>query len=350
MANAKTAAGTATTAGGNYLCGMCREGTDDSRAAALCERLPSSVTEGTPLPVEEVRRLCDAARDILAGESNVHPVACPVTVIGDIHGQFHDLLAIFESAGQAPERQYLFLGDYVDRGPNSVETVQLIVSLKVRYPSRIHLLRGNHECRQVGQVYGFYDEVMKKYKDSAVWKCYTDVFDFLPLSCMLDGRVFCPHGGLSPSLNTLDELRALDRVQEIPHEGPITDLVWSDPDRRNGWSMSQRGAGFRFGPDVTEIWNHENGVELICRAHQMVMPGYKWDHNRHVVTIFSAADYCKGGNKGAIMHVDENLSFRIQQFEGVRQVREAQKECDLQLDAESALEDKILAADWIRDL
>lgn len=285
--------------------------------ASVEQWLPSLMTKDKRLPEDDVRCLCDAARDILARESNLEQVSSPVTVIGDIHGQFDDLVAIFESVGKVEDKRYVLLGDYVDRGVNSVETLQLVLSLKVRFPTRITLLRGNHEGRALGQVYGFYDEVLLKYGDAQVWKLYTDLFDFLPLSCLIDGQVFCPHGGLSPSINTLDELRALDRIQDIPHEGPMSDLVWSDPDRRCGWSMSERGAGFRFGPDISEIWNHENGLQLICRAHQMVVGGYKWDHNRHVLTVFSAPNYCGGGNTGAIMHIEENLAFRFQQFDGI---------------------------------
>lgn len=286
--------------------------------ASAEEWLPGTMAQCKRLPEDDVRCLCEAACQILARESNVVPVACPVTVIGDIHGQFDDLVAIFESCGDVPDRQYLLLGDYIDRGPNSVETVQLVLTMKLRYPTRIHLLRGNHECRQLGQVYGFYDEVILKYGNTTVWRYYTDMFDYLPLACLLDGKLFCPHGGLSPSIKKIDEIRGLDRVQDIPHEGPMSDLVWSDPDRRLGWSMSERGAGFRFGPDISEIWNYENGVKLICRAHQMVMKGYQWEHNRHVVTVFSAPNYCgASGNKGAVMHIGENLSFRFQQFDGV---------------------------------
>lgn len=134
---------------------------------------------------------------------------------GDVHGQFHDLMELFRIGGRSPDTNYLFMGDYVDRGYYSVETVTLLVALKVRYKERITILRGNHESRQITQVYGFYDECLRKYGNAHVWKYFTDLFDYLPLTALVDGQIFCLHGGLSPSIDTLDHIRALDRLQEV---------------------------------------------------------------------------------------------------------------------------------------
>jgi serine/threonine-protein phosphatase 2A catalytic subunit len=120
-------------------------------------------------------------------------------------------------------------------------------------------------------VYGFYDECLRKYGNANVWNYFTDLFDYLPMTALVAGKIFCLHGGLSPSLDTLDQARALDRVQEVPHEGPMCDLVWSDPDEKPGWGVSPRGAGYTFGPDITEQYNHTNNLDLIARAHQLVM-------------------------------------------------------------------------------
>jgi serine/threonine-protein phosphatase 2A catalytic subunit len=269
-----------------------------------------------PLTESEIVSLVQQAKLVLMEESNVQPVKVPVTICGDVHGQLHDLIELFKIGGNAPDTNYLFMGDYVDRGYYSVETVSLLLCLKTRYPDRIHLLRGNHESRQITQVYGFYDECVRKYGSGNVWKLLTDLFDYFPLTAVVEDQIFCLHGGLSPSIDTLDNIRELDRVQEVPHEGSMCDLLWSDPDERRGWGISPRGAGYIFGGDISEMFNHRNGLTLISRAHQLVMDGYNWSHSMNVVTIFSAPNYCyRCGNQAAIMEVDEYLNKNFLQFD-----------------------------------
>ena len=141
----------------------------------------------------------------------------------------------------------------------------------MQFPARVHLLRGNHESRHVTQTYGFYDECLAKYGGPFVWKQFCDVFDYLPLAALVEDQIFCPHGGLSPSVERVDELLEVKRFGEVPQEGVMCDLLWSDPADQDGWSISPRGAGYTFGEDVSIRWNHTNGLQLICRAHQMVM-------------------------------------------------------------------------------
>ena len=202
-------------------------------------------------------------------ESNVQRVNAPVTICGDIHGQFYDLKELFRIGGECPETNYLFMGDFVDRGYYSVETFLLLLALKVRFPDRITLIRGNHETRQITQVYGFYDECLRKYGSVNVWRYCTEIFDYLCLAAVVDDKVFCVHGGLSPAINTLDQIRAIGRKQEVPHDGPMADLVWSDPEDIEGWGISPRGAGYLFGGDVVAKFNEVNRIELIARAHQL---------------------------------------------------------------------------------
>ena len=219
----------------------------------------SQLMECKSLSEGQVKDLCDKAREALIEESNVQPIKCPVTVCGDVHGQFYDLMELFRIGGKPPDTNFLFMGDYVDRGYYSVETVSLLLAFKVRYKDRLTILRGNHESRQITQVYGFYDECFRKYGNANVWKMFTDLFDYLPLTAVIENEIFCLHGGLSPSIDSLDNIRALDRIQEVPHEGPMCDLLWSDPDDRCGWGISPRGAGYTFGQDISEQFNSNNG-------------------------------------------------------------------------------------------
>ena len=218
--------------------------------------------------------------------------------------------------GECPDTNYLFMGDFVDRGSHSVETFLLLIALKVRYPERITLIRGNHESRQITQVYGFYDECLRKFGSVNVWRYCTNIFDYLALAAIIDNKIFCVHGGLSPSINTLDEIRSIERKQEVPHDGAMCDLMWCDPDESPGWSVSPRGAGYLFGGDIVEKFNRENKIDLICRAHQLVMEGYKSMFNDTLVTVWSAPNYCyRCGNVAAILELDENLETNFKKFE-----------------------------------
>ena len=276
----------------------------------------AQLLECRPLSESQVTQLCIKAREVLCKEGNVHAVRAPVTVCGDVHGQFHDLMELFKIGGLPPDANYLFMGDYVDRGYYSIETVTLLLSYKVRYPDRMHVLRGNHESRQITQVYGFYDECMRKYGSASVWRALTDLFDYLPLTAVVENQVFCLHGGLSPTLDTLEHIRGLDRVQEVPHEGPMCDLLWSDPEDRTGWGVSPRGAGFTFGADVSETFCHTNRLKMVARAHQLITEGYSWAHKDRVVTVFSAPNYCyRCGNLAGIMDIDEHMNHCFYTFD-----------------------------------
>ncbi|EKG06219.1 serine/threonine-protein phosphatase 2A, catalytic subunit, putative [Trypanosoma cruzi] len=261
---------------------------------------------GKLISEQQVAQLCDRCKDLFLEEGNIEVVYAPVTLCGDIHGQLFDMLELFRHGGRTPDTSYVFMGDFVDRGYHSVETLLLLLLLKVRYPDRMTLLRGNHESRQITQVYGFYDECYRKYGSANVWRFCTDLFDYMPLLALVEEDVLCVHGGLSPDINTLDEIRVLDRKQEVPHEGPMTDLLWSDPDDINGWALSPRGAGFIFGADVTKAFNHRNGITLIARAHQLVFEGYKSMFDDNCCTVWSAPNYCyRCGNVASIMKIGE---------------------------------------------
>ncbi|KAF1348531.1 Metallo-dependent phosphatase-like protein [Delphinella strobiligena] len=349
-----------------------------------------------PIPEIQVREVCYKARELLIEEGNVVAVNAPVTICGDIHGQFHDLMELFRVGGDVPDTNYLLMGDFVDRGFYSLESFLLLLCLKVRYPDRITLIRGNHESRQITTVYGFYDECMRKYGSANVWRYCCDVFDYLALGALVTGAsseladvnaelppesetnipralddveieilnannqvmnrfprarpsiennppppnsasqsphnrtgpagtgatssssgstanpggaVLCVHGGLSPLIDTIDKIRIIDRKQEVPHEGAMCDLLWSDPDEIDGWGLSPRGAGFLFGADIVKHFNHKNDISLIARAHQLVMEGFKEMFDNSIVTVWSAPNYCyRCGNVAAILELSEDGS------------------------------------------
>ncbi|RMD42716.1 hypothetical protein DV735_g2438, partial [Chaetothyriales sp. CBS 134920] len=384
-----------------------------------------------PIPEAQVRELCYKARELLIEEGNVVTVDAPVTICGDIHGQFHDLMELFRVGGDVPDTNYLFMGDFVDRGFYSIESFLLLLCLKVRYPDRITLIRGNHESRQITTVYGFYDECIRKYGSANVWRYCCEVFDYLALGALIlgastevpantiqpsdgaattalssfaddsqvavpgedeeiecevldaagdilsrtlrrpyslppataasspfvpirsrtpngnsitnrpggrgpdsssplqspssgggraqaslfspppttTGSILCVHGGLSPLIETIDLIRLLDRKQEVPHEGAMCDLLWSDPDEIESWGLSPRGAGYLFGSEIVRHFNHKNDLSMIARAHQLVMEGYKEMFDKSIVTVWSAPNYCyRCGNVAAILELGEDGS------------------------------------------
>ena len=264
----------------------------------------------------EIKILVSKAKEVLSKEDNVQAVSAPVTICGDVHGQFHDLLELFEVGGKCPDTNYLFMGDYVDRGYHSIETLCLLLLLKIRYPTRIYLTRGNHESTEITQLYGFYDECVQKFGNANVWKMFTDLFNYLPISAIVENKIFCLHGGLSPDIETIDEIRRLDRRRDVPSSGAMCDLLWSDPEERLGWGVSPRGAGYIFGSDISKKFTQRNNLMMVNRAHQLVMKGYNWSHEKLVCTLFSAPNYCyRCGNQAGIMEVDENLKYNIQQFD-----------------------------------
>ncbi|RUP47569.1 Metallo-dependent phosphatase [Jimgerdemannia flammicorona] len=329
-----------------------------------------------------LREICEKTKELLMRESNVVHIKAPVTVVGDIHGrtdghvvkgqlffqekkdtlltntlpaslyrQYYDLIEIFQIGGYCPSTNYLFLGkwtetsqtraperDYVDRGLSSVETISLLTCLKLRYPDRVQLVRGNHESRAVTQTYGFYTECMRKYGSAQVWQYFTDMFDFLTLSVVIDNSIFCVHGdqdfGPVPSKILMSRFSI-----EIPHEGAMADLVWSDPDPdKEDFAVSpryvatlgayiivsfpmystidaqigilpdtssfRRGAGYTFGSQVVKKFLEVNGMQHILRAHQLCMEGYQVLYEDRLSTVWSAPNYCyRCGNMASILEV-----------------------------------------------
>lgn len=282
------------------------------------DEIISLLTQSKLILEETVYELCLKCQELLINESNVTHIDAPVTICGDIHGQLHDLLTLFKKADGVENNRFIFLGDFVDRGFYSLESFLLLLCYKLRYPDRITLIRGNHETRQITKVYGFYDEVLRKYGNSNVWRYCCEVFDYLSLGAIINDEIFCVHGGLSPDVRTIKEIRSIDRKQEVPHEGAMCDLLWSDPDEVETWSLSPRGAGFLFGKNEVDQFLYKNRVGLIARAHQLVMEGYKEMFDGGLVTVWSAPNYCyRCGNVAAMLRIEDNLTRTYIIFEAV---------------------------------
>eukprot|EP01121_Diplochlamys_sp_Union-15-3_P011228 TRINITY_DN3230_c0_g2_i2.p1 TRINITY_DN3230_c0_g2~~TRINITY_DN3230_c0_g2_i2.p1 ORF type:complete len:574 (-),score=118.61 TRINITY_DN3230_c0_g2_i2:28-1536(-) len=268
------------------------------------------------LKEEEIKWLCNSSRKLFMKQPMMLQLGAPIKICGDIHGQFYDLLRIFKHGGFPPESNYLFLGDYVDRGRQSLETISLLMAYKIRYPENFFLLRGNHECASINKMYGFFDECKRRYSVQ-LWKIFTDVFNCLPVAAVIDDKIFCTHGGLSPQLTDIEQINNLPRPTDVPATGLLCDLLWSDPEKKlKGWAPSDRGVSFIFGKDVVAKFLNKNDLDLICRAHQVVEDGYEFFASRQLVTLFSAPNYCgEFDNAGGVMTVDEALmcSFQILQ-------------------------------------
>ena len=272
------------------------------------------ITKNNQLTPEEIKFLCTKALEIFMEEPVLLEVSAPVNICGDTHGQYNDLLRLFEFGGRPPQTNYLFLGDYVDRGKNSVETMGILLAYKIKYPNNVFLLRGNHESEIINHVYGFYDECRRRY-NIKIYKLFSDCFNWLPISAIVDDKILCMHGGISPDLTSLDKIRKIVRPTEVPDKGLLCDLLWSDPDKNvDGWGTNERGVSVTFNENIVNKVVEDLDIDLICRAHQVVENGFEFFADKKLVTVFSAPNYCNQfDNAGGMMLVDENLicGFKI---------------------------------------
>ncbi|KAM8714389.1 hypothetical protein ACLKA7_014509 [Drosophila subpalustris] len=256
-----------------------------------------------------IRRLCLQTQEEFSKQPMLLRLRAPLNICGDVHGQFQDLLRIFEACGEPPGTNYLFLGDYVDRGKQSMETICLLFAYMLRYPKQINLLRGNHEDASVNMLYGFYDEMKRRF-NTKLWRCFVDCFNVLPVAATVNGRIFCCHGGLSPHLKKLQQIQDLRRPTDVPESGLLCDLLWADLNRTSrGWGPNERGVSISYAEDIVSQFLKLNDFDLICRAHEVVEDGYEFFAARKLVTIFSAPNYCgQMSNSGAVMKINKSLT------------------------------------------
>ncbi|KIX00472.1 serine/threonine-protein phosphatase PP-Z1 [Rhinocladiella mackenziei CBS 650.93] len=287
---------------------------DDMISRLLDAGYTTKVTKAVCLKNAEITAVCTAVREVLLSQPALLELNAPVKIVGDIHGQYNDLIRLFEMCGFPPTSNFLFLGDYVDRGKQSLETILLLFCYKLKYPENFFILRGNHECANVTRVYGFYDEC-KRRCNIKVWKTFIDTFNCLPIASIVADKIFCVHGGLSPSLSHMDDIRQIARPTDVPDYGLLNDLLWSDPaDIDQDWESNERGVSYCFGKKVIVDFLARHDFDLVCRAHMVVEDGYEFFNDRLLVTVFSAPNYCgEFDNWGAVMSVSSNLlcSFEL---------------------------------------
>ena len=230
-------------------------------------------------------------------------------MVGDIHGQYKDLLRIFNEVGHPPESTYLFLGDYVDRGKHSIATITLLLCYKLKYPEKVYLLRGNHEDPKVNITYGFLTECQNRYSVK-LWKQFTSLFRCLPIAAIIDRRIFCVHGGISPDLENMEQIRKIARPMCLKSKGMVCDLLWADPDPdSDGWQPNKsRGVSVTFGIRQIEEFLKKHKIKMVIRAHQCVEDGYKFLAKKKFLTVFSAPNYTgRFSNNGAIVVIREDF-------------------------------------------
>ena len=276
-----------------------------ARKGSICQEL--AFREG------EYDYIIDKAYDVLKNEDSMLKISAPLYICGDIHGQYYDLLRVFEILDFPPKSNFLFLGDYVDRGKQSLECLLLLLCLKIKYPTKIFLLRGNHESEALNKIYGFYDECKRRISIKC-FKKITNLFNILPITALINDNILCMHGGLSKELNNLEQLNKILRPTEIPDDGLLCDLVWSDPsdELNEEFGENERNISVTFSKKVVEEFTNINGLDLICRAHQVVEEGFQFFAGMKLITVFTAPNYAgEFDNNGGILEVDKDLLCRI---------------------------------------
>ncbi|CAL1163417.1 unnamed protein product [Cladocopium goreaui] len=246
-----------------------------------------SRSKAAALEFHEIEKLCAKCEEIFQHEPMLLETSGPLTVVGNIHGHFEQLLKLFEQFGTPDKRRYLFLGGYVNKGPRSLDTTCLLFLYKAQQPENLLLLRSNHEEGQMSRIYGFYDECKKRHSVH-LWKNFCRTFNMMPVCALVNEKIFCVHGGISPELKNLDQIRQLERPCAVPESGLLCDLLWADPARGgSGWGENDRGVSVTFGADVAKDFVTKFKLELICRSHEVVEDGVAYFADWTVVTLWS---------------------------------------------------------------
>lgn len=261
--------------------------------------------------VNVINELCLVSIRQLSRQPSLLEVDPNIVVVGDIHGNFEDIHRIFRLFERPPATNYIFLGDYVDRGPHSFYCITLLLALQAKYPNNVYLLRGNHEFSIICKTYGFAEELFSIYGRSLsdqMFTAFNEVFGYMPIAAVIGGAIFCVHGGLSPRLNDVESIRSISRPIVSFEQSPITtDLVWSDPgDIKDDYAPGVRGRGVTFGPKATAYFLARNKLKMLIRAHQFTSKGVHSFAGNLGITVFSSSNYRpRLPNKCGVIKVEE---------------------------------------------
>lgn len=264
---------------------------------------------------DEIKELCLVATEIFLTEPSLLEIEAPVKVASNIHGHFDELLDIFDVCGYPGESRYLFLGDYVDKGRQSLECICLLLAFKIKFRDQVFILRGNHECSSTNRIYGFYDECKTRY-NVKLWTHFARCFNALPFAAVIEDKVFCVHGGLSPELKSVEKIKQIKRPTDIPDSGLICDLLWGELDLNlEYWDSNSVGASYSFGHMLIKHFLSSNNFSLLIIASKFQFSGYDYSPSIQTLQLFSIPNYCQTlQNIGAVLSIDTFLSFSFHIF------------------------------------
>ena len=259
------------------------------------------------IPADGVKAICSKAMSLFDGEQNILNLRSPITVVGDLHGHVLDLYRILLVLGSPDRSTFLFLGDIVDRGEFSLETVLIIFLMKILWPWNVYVIRGNHEFDTLCSAGGFRAQVLDVYSDLSVYKAFTQAFSFIPLAAMIDKNILCVHGGISPDWHAISQIEGIQRpIVEFGNQ-VLDAVLWSDPsDEVDTFGPSKRGVGFVYGKQAVTEFCTAHKLQAIIRAHECVANGYELMFDGKCATVFSASNYCgTEANKSAVLRIHD---------------------------------------------
>ena len=278
------------------------------------------------LPIPILISLCDSATKVFQDEPILLIVNVDVVVVGDLHGHILDLFRILNKIGEPPEKNYLFLGDFVDRGEFSTETITLILVLKVLFPENVFIIRGNHEFPEMFTRCGFSNELEMIYENQNIKSSFQKCFSYMPLAALVHDSILCVHGGIGPSFNTLGQITNLKRPIFGYEDEVLMSIVWSDPSTQTDTYLpSSRGSGFFFGEEALSQFLRSQVLDFLVRGHECINDGVEYQLNGKMATVFSASNYCGMlGNQAGVLMLNKDKTRRHEIFESLTYLRRHQ--------------------------